>query len=92
MMLLASCDADASTCDMSKEVILHLMLIVLTKEINGAIEKSIWYQVTHVTMASHDEKHHIAPHFNCLDLGNSVVQLMMPSASCDAHTGTDGII
>ena len=42
------------------------------------------------SMASHDQKSHVAPHFYDLHLRNSVVPLMMPSVSCDADTGTNG--
>ena len=35
-----------------------------------------------IQMASHDQSH-VAPNFNFLDLGNSMLPLMMPSASHD---------
>ena len=45
-----------------------------------------------VPMASHEQKGHVAPHPDCLDLGNAVLLLIMPSRSCDADTGTSGIL
>ena len=36
-----------------------------------------WNQCCHVT------KSHVAPHFNCLDLRNAIVPLIMIFASCD---------
>ena len=50
---------------------------------NGVIGNAIgircyWYQWHHITAKV------IAPHFSCLDLGNAVVPLMMPSTWCDA--------
>ena len=35
-------------------------------------------------MVSHYQKSHVVPHFNCLDLTNSMVPFMMPSALCVA--------
>ena len=51
----------------------------------------LYLRYTVVSMASHAQKSHRAPHFDCLDLINAMVPLMMPSASCDADTGTNGI-
>ena len=42
------------------------------------------------SMASHDPTHYIAPLFDCLNLRNAMVPLMMPSL-CDADTGFNGI-
>ena len=36
-------------------------------------------------IVSHDQKSHFAPHFDCLDQRNSMVPLMMPSASHDTN-------
>ena len=58
---------------------------------NGVINNAIWYQVTLVPMVSHDQKSHITPYCDCLDLGNAMVSLIMPSASCDADTSTSYI-
>ena len=92
---------------MTKEVMLHLILIVLTYEMNGSTDNTIWHQITLVLLALHDPKvilhlisivlpckmHHVAltlahmashnqechavPLFNCLDLRNLVVPLLM---------------
>ena len=42
-------------------------------------------------MISHDEKSHIAPHFNHLGLRNVMLPLMIPSASCGADSDTNGV-
>ena len=42
-------------------------------------------------MVSHDPKSYVEPHFNHLDLRNAVVPLTMPSVSCDADAGANGI-
>ena len=39
-----------------------------------------------VPMVSHDKKSHIAPQFDCLDLGNAMVLLTMLSASHDTES------
>ena len=39
-----------------------------------------------------DKKSHVAPCFNYPDLANKMVQLTMPSMSCDTHTGGGSII
>ena len=75
----------------TKEVMFHLILIVLTSEVNSAIGSAIWHQVILVPMTLYDSKSHIAPHFICHALGNSMVPFMVPSVSCDADTGTNGI-
>ena len=54
---------------------------------NGAIENAILPQVTLVPMELHDQKCHIASNSNCLDQGNGMVPLVMPSTSCDADAG-----
>ena len=42
-------------------------------------------------MASHNQKSHVASHFDCLDLRNAMVALITPLASCDASAGTSGV-
>ena len=37
-------------------------------------------------MVSHDQKCHVAPHSDCLDLRNAVVSLLMPMASHDQES------
>ena len=44
-----------------------------------------------VLMALHDEKGHVAPHFDNVDQKNTVMPLMKTLASCDTDTGTSGI-
>ena len=41
------------------------------------------------TVVSCDQENHVAPHFDHLDLGNTLVPFIMPSVSCDADTGAD---
>ena len=36
-------------------------------------------------MASHEQKHHVAPHFSCFNVKNAMVPLMMPLALCDSN-------
>ena len=47
--------------------------------------------MTPVPMASHDPKSHVAPHFDCLDVSNTIVPLTMPLASQDADDGINCI-
>ena len=42
------------------------------------------HHVMPVPVMSYDQKSHVGPHFDHLDLGNAVVLLMTLSASCDA--------
>ena len=58
---------------------------------NDAIENAIWHQVTLVSMTLHDPQSHIAPHFNCLQQGSAMVLFLLPSASYDTDTETNGI-
>ena len=46
---------------------------------------------TPVPMSSHDQRGHVANHFDCLDLMNAMVPLMMPSVSCDANASVNGV-
>ena len=63
--------------NMTQKVMLHLSLIILTSGMQ-------WYHWCHQctmipeSMESHDQYSHVAPHFDCLDLRNAVVPLMMP--------------
>ena len=63
-----------------------------TKECHGAI-LCHWYHVMlrPVPMAPHDQKSHITPHFDHLDLINAVVSFTISLASCYANTGAMGI-
>ena len=44
-----------------------------------------------VPVVSHDQKGHVAPHSNHLDLWNVMMPLMMPSESCDTDACASGI-
>ena len=44
-----------------------------------------------VPLASHDQKGHLLPHFDHLDIRNSVMPLTMPSASHVAHANASGL-
>ena len=44
-----------------------------------------------VQTASHDEKSHVMPCFNCIHLMNKMVPLMMYLASHDSNAGTNGV-
>ena len=56
---------------------------------NGAIDSAICHQMTLVPLTSHDQRSHIASHFDCIDLRNAMVLLMMLLALCDA--GASGV-
>ena len=40
---------------------------------------------------SRDQKSHVAPYFNGLDLRNTMVQLTILFTSCDANTDANGV-
>ena len=42
-------------------------------------------------VASHNQKSHVAANFDCHDLWNAVVSLMMLLASHDAYSSANGI-
>ena len=44
-----------------------------------------------VSMASHDQRCHVAPHFDCLNPRNTVVTLMMLSTTHDTNDSGNGI-
>ena len=56
---------------------------------NGVIDSAIFNPVTLAPMTSHDQESHVVPHFNCFDLRNAKVLLMMLLTLCDA--GANGI-
>ena len=63
-----------------------------SKEFSGAIYDAIgiiycWYWCQCCRMT----KSNVAPHFDHLDLKNSVVPFMIPLASCDADTNASGV-
>ena len=42
-------------------------------------------------MVPHHQQSYITPHFDCCDVRNAILPLMMPSAPCDANASTNGI-
>ena len=44
------------------------------------------------SMASYDHKSHVMPHFDCLNIRNVMDPVTIPSPSCDANTGANGVI
>ena len=72
----------------TKKVMLHLLLIILTYEIQWC---HIWchqHEAMPVPMVSHD---HVAPHFDFLNLRNAMVPLMIPPTSCGTNASASGI-
>ena len=72
---------------------LHLILIILTL----GMQWCHWQCHPHhmmtklVPIASPDRKYHVAPHFYCLELRNSIVSLTMHLASHDVDAGICGV-
>ena len=50
-----------------------------------------WYHVLLMPMELHDQKSHIVPHFNHLDVRDAMMPLMVPSGSPDANASANGI-
>ena len=72
---------------MNQKVILHIISVVLSWEMQ-------WFHLcccllhvmlTFGPMTLHDQEGQVAPHFNCLDLWNAMVPLMMLLALCDGE-------
>ena len=93
MMPLVSPDVDTNSngifchqhwcqsCDMIKNVMLHLISIIMTYWIQWCYS---WCFKHHVLpVASHDQKSHVVSHFNHLGLSNSVAAFTMPLALHD---------
>ena len=66
---------------------LHLISFVLTQ---FAIQL-VSHMMTLMSIASHNQKGHVAPHFNHIDVRNSMELFSMSSASYDANTDASGI-
>ena len=47
--------------------------------------------IKYICMASHNQKGDVTSQFDCLDLRNAMVLLMIPQASCDASAGISGV-
>ena len=99
---LVSCDADTGTNDITwpkGNVVPHQLS--WPRECNGAIYYTVaitwqWCHCCHMMltlapMVSHDEKDQISSHSNCPDIRNTMVPLMILSASCDANFTTSGV-
>ena len=50
-----------------------------------------WYYVILIPIGLHDQKYHVAPLFNCLNLRNAMMSLMTPSTPLDANASVNGI-
>ena len=48
-----------------------------------------WCHVMPIPIVSHNQKHHVASQFSCLDLRTTVVLVMTPLTWCDISDGTD---
>ena len=73
-------------------VILHLIFLSWPKECNSATGHWHTMMLMLVSMTSHDQNSHVAPDFDCLQLRNAMVPLMILSAFCNANASTSGII
>ena len=73
--ILHSTNAIANATTSPKLSYCPLSQLSWPKECNGALM---------IPLASHDQKCHVVPHFNDLDIRNAMVLLTKLSASCDA--------
>ena len=90
-MLAASCDDNTSANAMAWQEMSCCISFLSSwpKAWNDAIELKWhwhWHQWT-----LHDHKGHLVCHFDHLDIRNVMVLLTMPSASCDADAGANGV-
>ena len=69
---------------------LQLILIILTFEMQMDNWQCHLASVDTSANVTPWPQSHIVPYFDCLDLGDTVVPLMMSSALCDADTGFNG--
>ena len=78
-------------CHMTKEVMLHLILIILTQEMMWCDWwcDQFYVMLMPTPLPSHDQWSHVVPHFDCLDLGNEWCHWQCHFASGD--TGASGI-
>ena len=74
-----------------QNVMLHFISIMLIWGMQWFHWWCCWHHMMSVLrpMALHDQRSHVALHFNCLDLWNAVVSWM--SAPCDDDASTSGI-
>ena len=74
---------------MIKTIMLYLILIVLTK----GMQRYLWHHGMSmlIPIVPHDQKSHVAPHFNCLSVRNTVVPLMISLESLAADASMNGI-
>ena len=70
----------------TKKVMLHLNLIVLTWEMQWCHWRDHWHHFMPMLAAvvSDDHKRHVAPHFNHFDPKNVFVLMMIPYTLCNA--------
>ena len=78
----------------TKKVMLHLISMIMTYRLQWHCR---WWCLHHIMlvlapMVSHDQKSHIAPHFNHLHLRNLLVKLKTLFAPCDINTSDSGVI
>ena len=79
--------------NITKEVMLHLVSIILTMQTKYCPCQCHQCHVllALALMASQNPKSHVIPSFNCLHLMNKMVPLMIPLALHDRNAGTNGI-
>ena len=102
-MLFASHDADASASGIiwPRKSCCNSLQSSWAKKFNGAIYNAVcmmwhwqwcqWHHVMPMAAVSHDQKSHVAPHFDYLDARNIVVLLTMLMALYDASISGNGM-
>ena len=93
MLSVLCCWCCCQWCHMNKNLCYTSFWSFWPKECSGAIDdavgimwQQIWHQWCHMT-----KKRYVALYFDHLNLGNAMMQLMMPLTSCDTDAGTNGI-
>ena len=73
-----------------QKVMLHLIWIAFMEGMQWYYFGCNWHHVMSrlLSVASHDEKSHVGPNFEYLELTNVAVPLTMPPASHDANAST----
>ena len=77
--------------DAKKVPVLHLIVIILNKEVQLWYWWGHWHHMMLILMASHDPKSHIASPFDHLDVTNGMVPLMTLLESCNTDISMNGI-
>ena len=83
--------APVSVVSHDQNVMLALISVILTYEIQWDHWWCCWHHMMQTPIASCDQKYHISPYFNCLDPRNAVVPLTRPFVSCGANACTNAI-